>query len=547
MLYTKFGARFVFLSAGILSTISTALLPFAASKGMIAFTFIRLLQGFAYGANFAAIVHALVSPILFGFWLFLYTDHPDTHPCVSQREKDQILSGKTEAEIGISGFMPYRAILSNKTVLIVWLNSFADIVTAVFLITYLPTYVSKVLRYGVRETGIWSAVPALLHIPVKIGSGWLADNMRCMSEIGRMRLFNSIALVGSGVAFALVGFVPDDKRFLAVILMTINFALVSTNCGGFYKCATLISRQYAHFVVAGIQFEKSITLFVSPLIFLLFIRDESSREQWRNVFIGMAIILVVANTFFCGFQVKAVVSASKEVEQQTNDEITKIIAKSLFHASQQQHQPICFVHFAIGILDHKGEWRQSGHFPRVTVCDFNQNRKGSSTLNQFSEDNGKTPLISSNISFKTNSVDLDYGGDLRIVLGKGGTRALLDALALHPKVKIARHEVHFFDKEKNFRRGLDWYRKQMPKAGLDDIIIEKTPAYFTANPKVPQRVFQFNPKIKFILIVRSPVTRTVSDFTQILQTKKEKNKPPINFEKMSFIKNCNGSVQLNKR
>jgi len=55
MLYTKFGARFVFLSAGILSTISTGLLPFAASKGMIEFTLIRLIQGFAYGANFAAI------------------------------------------------------------------------------------------------------------------------------------------------------------------------------------------------------------------------------------------------------------------------------------------------------------------------------------------------------------------------------------------------------------------------------------------------------------------------------------------------------------
>uniref|UniRef100_A0A914L4E7 Major facilitator superfamily (MFS) profile domain-containing protein n=3 Tax=Meloidogyne TaxID=189290 RepID=A0A914L4E7_MELIC len=370
MLYTKFGARFVFLSAGILSTISTGLLPFAASKGMIEFTLIRLIQGFAYGANFAAIgfvcqrwatlqqhgfflacmttfnglsvtltnpvaafissapslgwpyvyyFHALISPILFGLWLFLYTDHPDTHSCVSQHEKDLILSGKSEAEIGLSGFMPYRAILTNKIVLVIWLNSFADIITSVFLITYLPTYISKVLRYGVRETGIWSALPALLHLPVKLISGWLSDNMRFMSEIGRMLLFNSIALVGSGVAYALVGFVPDDKRFLAVILMTINFVLASTNCGGFYKCATLISRQYAHFVVAGIQFEKSVTLFVSPLLFLLFVQDESNREQWRIIFIGMAIILFVANTFFWFFVTDQPAEFTKIVTKQKSE------------------------------------------------------------------------------------------------------------------------------------------------------------------------------------------------------------------------------------
>uniref|UniRef100_A0A914HEX0 Major facilitator superfamily (MFS) profile domain-containing protein n=1 Tax=Globodera rostochiensis TaxID=31243 RepID=A0A914HEX0_GLORO len=348
-LYTRYGARYVFFAAGVISTLATALLPMAAGHGMAAFMVIRVFQGFAYGANFAAIgfvchrwaslrqhgfflacmtnftsiavtvtnpvaafvsstpalgwpwvyyVHALVSPLLFVTWLLIYTDHPECHKCVSDEEKFAILDGKTPDEIEIHGYMPYSAILSNKVIWVVWLNAFADIVTAVFLITYLPTYVSKVLGYGVRETGIWSAVPALLHIPVKIGAGWMADTLTCMNEVNRMRMFNSLALVGSGIMFALTGFVPEKMPFLAVILMTMNFAVVSTNCGGFYKCATLISRQFAHFVVAGIQFEKSVTLFVSPLIFLLFIKDESSHEQWRNVFLGMSVVLVIANTFF---------------------------------------------------------------------------------------------------------------------------------------------------------------------------------------------------------------------------------------------------------
>ncbi|CAK5022140.1 unnamed protein product [Meloidogyne enterolobii] len=74
--------------------------------------------------------------------------------------------------------MPYRAILTNKIVLVIWLNSFADIITAVFSMTYLPTYISKVLHYDVREAGIWSALPALLFIPFRFCSGYLSDNMR---------------------------------------------------------------------------------------------------------------------------------------------------------------------------------------------------------------------------------------------------------------------------------------------------------------------------------------------------------------------------------
>ena len=56
---------------------------------------------------------------------------------------------------------------------------------------------------------------------------------------------------------------------------------------------------------------------------------------------------------------------------------------------------------------------------------------------------------------------LDYGEKKlpqAIIIGvkKGGTRALLEALRVHPDVRAVGNEPHFFDR--NYEKGLDWYR-----------------------------------------------------------------------------------------
>ncbi|KHJ81823.1 hypothetical protein OESDEN_18488 [Oesophagostomum dentatum] len=45
-----------------------------------------------------------------------------------------------------------------------------------------------------------------------------------------------------------------------------------------------------------------------------------------------------------------------------------------------------------------------------------------------------------------------------IIVGvkKAGTRALLEFLRLNPNIRAPGPEVHFFDK--NYHKGLDWYR-----------------------------------------------------------------------------------------
>jgi [heparan sulfate]-glucosamine 3-sulfotransferase 5 len=47
-----------------------------------------------------------------------------------------------------------------------------------------------------------------------------------------------------------------------------------------------------------------------------------------------------------------------------------------------------------------------------------------------------------------------------IIIGvkKCGTRALLKFMSIHSAIAASSREIHFFDKQANFQRGLDWYR-----------------------------------------------------------------------------------------
>ncbi|XP_045571494.1 heparan sulfate glucosamine 3-O-sulfotransferase 6 [Salmo salar] len=102
-----------------------------------------------------------------------------------------------------------------------------------------------------------------------------------------------------------------------------------------------------------------------------------------------------------------------------------------------------------------------------------------------------------------------------IIIGvkKGGTRALLEFLRIHPDVRAVGAEPHFFDRF--YEKGLEWYRNLMPRTLEGQITMEKTPSYFVTK-EAPRRLCTMNCHTKLIVVVRNPVTRAVSDYTQTL-------------------------------
>uniref|UniRef100_A0AC34Q709 Uncharacterized protein n=1 Tax=Panagrolaimus sp. JU765 TaxID=591449 RepID=A0AC34Q709_9BILA len=256
---------------------------------------------------------------LFTLWLFFYTDHPETHRSVSVVEIEKIHRDKTEGHKNMDTFVPYWEICKNPIILIVWLNALTDIVSAMFLVTYIPTYLNKVLNYNIAHAGLLGALPGLVHIPFKTTCGYLSDKIKTFDEKPKMVFFNTLALGVTAAMYATMGYLPIQYPILAVLVLTLIKAFIGATCGGFYKCGLLVSRQYSAFVIANIQFIKCLSLFIAPALHNFFIVDESQRDQWQNIFFTLAVSLTLSNILFCFIATTKPAEFTKITRQSSKD------------------------------------------------------------------------------------------------------------------------------------------------------------------------------------------------------------------------------------
>ncbi len=112
-----------------------------------------------------------------------------------------------------------------------------------------------------------------------------------------------------------------------------------------------------------------------------------------------------------------------------------------------------------------------------------------------------------------------------IGIQKAGTSWLYRMVEQHPEVLASEpKELHFFNREHNYRRGLDWYLSHFAWNDQAKAAGEFTPDYLwvreklgegpalAATPNVPERMAEAFPDLQLIVILRNPVTRAVSSY-----------------------------------
>ncbi|MCB8943686.1 MAG: sulfotransferase domain-containing protein [Ardenticatenaceae bacterium] len=109
---------------------------------------------------------------------------------------------------------------------------------------------------------------------------------------------------------------------------------------------------------------------------------------------------------------------------------------------------------------------------------------------------------------------------------KSGTTWLAEQLGQHPDVFMATGEVHFFDKDYHYHKGVQWYEQHFVAANKQKAVGEKTPDYLWANGQgveghladVHCHIHDLLPDVKLIVVLRNPVNRAISAVNHIIRS-----------------------------
>lgn len=107
---------------------------------------------------------------------------------------------------------------------------------------------------------------------------------------------------------------------------------------------------------------------------------------------------------------------------------------------------------------------------------------------------------------------------------RSGSSWLSSCLAEHPEICFSTEkETHFFDDLHSYQKGPDYYESFFKCHSNNQIKGEFTPGYFT-NHEVAERIYNHNPNVKIIVILRNPVERAYSEYLYNVARELEKEK-----------------------
>lgn len=155
------------------------------------------------------------------------------------------------------------------------------------MVTDLPKYMKDVLKFNVKENGVWSSLPYVIMWCVSMGSGWLCDWLivkRYMTVSFARKFFTTIASIGPGI-FILIASYTGCDRMLAVIMFTIAMGFMGTFYCGMKVNALDLSPNFAGTLMAIVNGIGAISGIFTPYLVGALTEDVCKNEEFSTKYL----------------------------------------------------------------------------------------------------------------------------------------------------------------------------------------------------------------------------------------------------------------------
>ncbi|XP_076756868.1 putative inorganic phosphate cotransporter [Xylocopa sonorina] len=262
-------------------------------------------------------VFGSIGVVWFLVWCVTCYNNPDTHPFISEREKNFLQERMQAHTHKKPPSVPWRHMLTSVPLWALIAAQVGHDWGFFTLVNDLPKYMSSVLKYSIKSNGLLSALPYLTMWLCSVITSCLADWMitsGLMSRTNVRKLGTTIASLGPG-AFIIGASYAECDRTTVVIMFTLGTTLMGTFYPGMKVNALDLSPNYSGTLMALVNGIGAITGIVTPYIVGVLTLNETVYE-WRLVFWIVFGVFVLTNIIF-------ILYASGEVEYWNDPEFIR--------------------------------------------------------------------------------------------------------------------------------------------------------------------------------------------------------------------------------
>ncbi|XP_050508459.1 putative inorganic phosphate cotransporter isoform X3 [Diabrotica virgifera virgifera] len=235
------------------------------------------------------------------FWqIFCYSD-PVSHPFIT-KEEFSYLKSELESISVESHSIPWRSIFTSVPVWALVIAQIGHDWGFYTMITDLPSYMSDVLKFNVKDNGIWNSVPYLVMWLCSMGSGWLCDwliSSKRMTVTKARKFFTTIASLGPGI-FIMAASYSGCHRYFTVTMFTMAMGFLGAYYSSKKVNALDLAPNYAGILMALVNGIGAITGIIAPYLAGTLTENHTLKE-WRTIFWITFFIFLITNIIFCIF------------------------------------------------------------------------------------------------------------------------------------------------------------------------------------------------------------------------------------------------------